>query len=109
MNSFRTGLGHFLRRPEVTIGLGVLVCLSGLSEIMEEIIEGYESSIRGVHGVLAFGVITLLKGLTELVEGFELVTIEIEDVERQESEAAHSIEQTHQNTANDPSDRSTSV
>lgn len=103
MKSFRAGLGHFLRRPEVTIGLGVLVCLSGLSEIMEEIIEGYESSIRGVHGVLAFGVITLLKGLTELVEGFELVTIEIEDVKRQEAEAAHSTEHVQNDTPSDTS------
>ncbi len=86
MASLRVSLGRFLRRPEVTVGLGLLVCLSGLSEILEELFEGYESDLRGVHGMLAFGVITLLKGLTELVEGVELVTIEIEEVKREEAE-----------------------
>ncbi len=86
MKRAASALGRFLRRPQVTVCLGVLVCISGVSEMMEEVIEGYEGTLGAVHGVIAFGIVTLLKGLTELAEGIELVTIEIEEVERDEAE-----------------------
>ncbi|MGY9050354.1 MAG: hypothetical protein ACKVKF_25875 [Rhodobacterales bacterium] len=59
---------------------------------MEEIIDGYDGVLGSVHGVLAFGIMTLLKGVTELAEGIELVTIEIEEVNREQSEAAEANE-----------------
>jgi len=86
MNRIKMRIGAFLRQPKVTVCLGILVCVCGLSEMMEEIIEGYEGTLQAEHGVLAFGIITVLKGLTELAEGIELVTIEIEEVEREEAE-----------------------
>lgn len=81
-------IGRFLKRPQVTVCLGILVFLSGLSEILEEIFESYEGTIQAVHGVMVFGIMTVLKGLTELAEGFELVTIEIEESKREDAEDA---------------------
>lgn len=75
---------QFLRRPQVTVCLGLLVCICGVSEIMEEIIEGYEGTLQAAHGVLAFGVMTALKGLTELAEGIKIVSFEVEEIEREE-------------------------
>lgn len=74
-------LRKFLGRADVTVCLGILVCICGISEIAEEIVDGYQGVVGAVHGVLIFGIVTVLKGLTELVEGFELLTIEIKEVE----------------------------
>lgn|SRR6056297_1661279 len=88
MKPIKTGIGHFLRQPKVTVCLGLLVFFCGLSEVLEEVIDVFDGGVGAEHGMLVFGIMTLLKGLTELAEGAELVTIEIEEVEREEAEDA---------------------
>ncbi len=79
---------QILRRPQVTVCLGLLVGICGVSEILEEIIEGYEGTLQAAHGVLAFGVMTALKGLTELAEGVKIVSFEVEEIEREDEAGA---------------------
>ncbi len=67
-------VGNFLRCPHVTVCLGVLVCLCGVSELMEEFLDGYEAKFHAAHGVILFGAVTMLKGLTEFAEGLKVVT-----------------------------------
>jgi len=86
MKAIKVKLRDFLHRPQVTVCIGFLVCVCGLSEMLEEVIEGYEGVLKASHGVIIFGAVTLLKGLTELAEGIELVTVDIEEAKREEAE-----------------------
>ncbi|WP_405404176.1 hypothetical protein [Paracoccus sp. Ld10] len=54
-------------------------------------IDGYRGVVGAVHGVMIFGIVTVLKGLTELVEGLELVTIEMKEVELEEKQSRHLV------------------
>jgi hypothetical protein len=88
MKSCLLSLRQFLGRSDVTVCLGLLVCICGLSEIVEEIIDGYQGVVGAEHGMLIFGIVTILKGLTELVSGVELVTIEIKEGELEKKESS---------------------
>tara|TARA_R110002049_G_scaffold188683_2_gene357180 strand:+ start:7321 stop:7464 length:144 start_codon:yes stop_codon:yes gene_type:complete len=46
---------------------------------MEEFLDGYEAKFHAAHGVILFGVVTILKGLTEFAEGLKVVTTRIKE------------------------------
>lgn len=79
MSIVKSKVGNFLRCPKFTLYLGILVCFSGVSELMEEFLDGYEAKFHAAHGVILFGVVTILKGLTEFAEGLKVVTTRIKE------------------------------
>lgn len=88
MKRIKVRLREFLQKPQVTVFLGILVCACGVSEVLEEVLVGFDGILKAAHGLIAFGIVSALKGLLELAEGIELVTIEMEEVEREEAEDA---------------------
>lgn len=67
------------KRPSTTILLGIGVCICGLAEMLEDVLVEFDSKLNAYHGVVLFGGITMFRGLIELLEGLELVGLELED------------------------------
>jgi hypothetical protein len=67
------------KRPSTTIVLGIGVCICGLAEMLEDVLVEFDSKVNAYHGVVLFGGITMFRGLIELLEGLELVGLELED------------------------------
>lgn len=81
------------KRPSTTIALGIGVCVCGLAEMLEDVLVEFDSKVNAYHGVVLFGGITMFRGLIELLEGLELVGLELEDAPGDPS--------TSKNTSND--------
>jgi hypothetical protein len=53
----------------VVVGLSMLV--TGLAELLEDLVSDFESTLETYHGLLLFGLVTALRGMVEMVEALE--------------------------------------
>ena len=70
---FRSRAIRLLRNPRFEIGLGIVVFLIGLIELIEETFVILFPSPEVHHALLLFGAGTALRGLVDVVEGMEQV------------------------------------
>lgn len=73
---FRRYLGPLVRHPAVTLLTGVGLLASGIIELLEETLPNFEHFIGVHHGVILMGLVGILRGFSEAVEGSEWLTKE---------------------------------
>jgi hypothetical protein len=69
-------LGPWIRHPAVTLLTGVGLFASGIIELLEETLPDFEHFIGVHHGVILMGVVGILRGFAEAMEGAEWLTKE---------------------------------
>lgn len=66
-------LRRITESPALNLGAGLILCGSGLAETVRELSELGEWRLGAHHGVVAFGLVTVLKSIPDLLEGLEYV------------------------------------
>lgn len=69
-------LGPWVRHPAVTLLTGVGLLLGGVVELLEELLPDFEHFLGVHHGVILLGVVGILRGFSEAMEGTEWLTKE---------------------------------
>lgn len=67
-------LGPWIRHPMVTLVTGVGLFSSGMVELIEQIVPDFEHFLGVHHGVILLGIVGILRGFSELVEGGKLLS-----------------------------------
>ena len=64
-----------VRHPATNVVLGVGLVLTGLLELVEGMVEEFETVVQALHGIVLFGVVTALRGILELIESAEVFAL----------------------------------
>ncbi len=90
MNRFKRRIARFVHNPWVDFVLGSLLVVTGFAEVGGSLI--YDLShfnLRIHHGVMLFGIVTMVKALIDLFAGFQLYD-EAEIEEKEERKVVNS-------------------
>lgn len=68
---YHTRLGRFVHHPYFTLFTGVLLLSAGVLEMLEELVESFDSVLQMHHAVLLFGALTVVRAVVEIAEGTE--------------------------------------
>lgn len=85
LHLFGTATQPLLRHPMTNVALGLGLLTTGLLELLEGAFEGFESVLDAHHGIILFGVVTVLRGMLEMLEAAEVVAIAERDLEAGEA------------------------
>lgn len=72
-------LAPFARQPGLTIFTGLALILTGVVEVLEETVVGFDHFLGVHHGVIVIGLVITLRGLLEAVEGLAFMTEGLEE------------------------------
>jgi hypothetical protein len=88
LRDFAKPAALLLRHPVTTLLLGVGLFVVGMIELLEGLFENFETVVETYHGFLLFGLVTVLRGLMELLEASEFFAINEAEFETVETEQA---------------------
>ena len=86
MRSFAKPPAVLLRHPATTLFLGIGLFLIGMIELLEGMFDEFETMVETHHGFVLFGLVTVLRGLMELLEAAEFFAINETEIETLEAE-----------------------
>lgn len=86
LRDFAKPAAVLLRHPVTTLFLGTGLFLVGMIELLEGIFEEFKTVVETHHGFLLFGLVTVLRGLLELLEAAEFSAINETEIESLEAE-----------------------
>lgn len=66
------------KHPLVTMFVGLGVFATGMSEFLETVLNDFHSPLELHHGLILYGAVTTLRGIMEMAEGLEIVSIDAE-------------------------------
>lgn len=66
-------LRRITESPALNLGAGLILCASGLAETVRELSELGTWRLGAHHGVVVFGLITIMKSVPDFLEGLEYV------------------------------------
>jgi hypothetical protein len=92
----RERLSAVLHHPWTQALMGLLIVLSGIGEVLEPFMDnvaGNETTIGSQHGVILFGIYTLLQALTRLTDGVKEVAEGLGTIRNRDGEIEPSSEQ----------------
>ncbi len=62
-----------IQHPGMTVFIGLALAFSGIMDVLEETVTGFESKIGTHHGMVFLGMVTMLRGFAEGLRGVDLV------------------------------------
>jgi hypothetical protein len=62
-------LAALSRHPLVSLMVGVGLLLTGVAELLSDLLTNFETALRAYHGLILFGLVTAARGVTEFAEG----------------------------------------
>ncbi len=62
-----------IQHPGMTVFIGLALAFSGIMDVLEETVTGFESKIGTHHGMVLLGMVTMLRGFAEGLRGVDLV------------------------------------
>ena len=66
-----TGLTRFVRHPSTNFVVGVVLIVSGLADVLEDLRNGAGFELAVHHGVVVYGLFKVLTAIAHVLEGLE--------------------------------------
>ncbi|MFW5641808.1 MAG: hypothetical protein ACOCTP_02255 [Roseicyclus sp.] len=85
LHLFGTATRPLLRHPLTNVILGLGLLATGVIELVEGFVDGFETVIDAHHGIILFGFVTVLRGLLELLEAAEVFAIAEREFEAEDA------------------------
>ena len=73
------------RHPVVSLVTGIGLLVSGFADLLEDVFTGFEIFLETYHGLILFGIVTALRGLSEMLEGMEWISRDVSTEAREEN------------------------
>lgn len=86
LRDFAKPAAVLLRHPASTLFLGIGLFLVGVIELLEGVFDEFKTVVEVHHGFLLFGLVTVLRGIMELLEAAEFFAINETEIESLEAE-----------------------
>ena len=84
-------LAPIARHPATSIVTGMGLLISGVADLLEDVITDFETVLESYHGLIVFGLVTALRGIAEGVEGIEWLSRDAESIEDAEEKQAAAV------------------
>ena len=69
-------LRKMIRSPYFTLGLGIMLLLCGILEVVETVLEDFIGlEVHSRHGLMIFGIGQILKAFTDIFEGTDNIIV----------------------------------
>lgn len=66
-----TRMTPMVKHPATVVTVGISMLVTGLSELLEDVLTNFESLLQSYHGLVIFGLVTAMRGVSEMVEALE--------------------------------------
>lgn len=76
-----------VRHPGTAIAVGVSMLVTGVAELLQDFVSDFETLLRTYHGLVLFGIVTAMRGFSEMVEAMEWLDRDLEALTEGESGA----------------------
>ena len=65
------GMKAVVEHPVTIVTVGLSMLATGVAELLEDFITGFETMLHAYHGLIVFGAVTAMRGVVEMVEALE--------------------------------------
>jgi hypothetical protein len=69
--AIHTRVTPLVKHPLTIVVVGLSMLITGVSELLEDLFTDFETVLESYHGLILFGLVTAMRGFSEMVEALE--------------------------------------